>query len=323
MRDVVELVDVDPGAIRPVEKTQASDAHSKILDGVLPSDDDENDRAASVVSRRDLRPPLDAFVLSDVLARDECAALVRCADAASYSFWNASASSRAFRDSDTVEVTSAKCANALWRRLRAHVVPTVAIDASHPLHESGVEGEWVAIGVNPHVLFNKYKPNGHFSPHTDGATIVDLNTRSLYSVLVYLNACDDGGGTALFAPPPGTTTGKFLPPTADGGGKYRWPEAWRADEAPCSPGTALIFRQDIPHEGVPVGEGCEKILIRTDVMYERRAKVFDDDEGREAYRLHVDAQAAEAREDHMEAMRLYRHCARLSPAYAAFAGISS
>ena len=34
--------------------------------------------------------------------------------------------------------------------------------------------------------------------------------------------------------------------------------------APVEPGTALVFRQDTSHEGVPVGPGNQKIILRTD-----------------------------------------------------------
>ena len=47
----------------------------------------------------------------------------------------------------------------------------------------------MAVGLNPNMLFNRYHPSGHFSPHTDGYTIVDFNTRSMYSALFYLNDC--------------------------------------------------------------------------------------------------------------------------------------
>jgi hypothetical protein len=33
-------------------------------------------------------------------------------------------------------------------------------------------------------------------------------------------------------------------------------------------GAALIFAQNLPHEGEPVDEGCTKYIIRTDAMYE-------------------------------------------------------
>ena len=44
-------------------------------------------------------------------------------------------------------------------------------------------------GLNPTLLFGRYKSGGHFAPHTDGNTIIDFNHRSLRSVIIYLSDC--------------------------------------------------------------------------------------------------------------------------------------
>jgi leukotriene-A4 hydrolase len=316
-----DLVDVDPGAIRPVEKIQANESHGRVLDACLAPRD-------QVLSRRELKAPLDACILSGVLSAEECASLRQCAQDAEYTFWNASATSTAFRDADTVEITSHAVANELWARVKTLITPEVTIVPGDKFHEAGLDGKWTACGINPHLLFNHYKSGGHFSPHTDGATIMGMNHRSLYSVLIYLNECEVGGGTALFAQPPEASLGKFLVEKRRDASaeleteKYRWPEEWCVDVAPVAPGTALVFSQNTAHEGVPVGEAHEKILIRTDVMYRRSPPVFEDALGEKAFELHRDAQTAEAAGDHMGAMRLYRHCRRLCPAYADFVGLA-
>ena len=329
------LVDVDPGAIRPVEKTQADERHGRVLDACLSPRDPRH-----VPTKRNLPAPLDACILSNVVSPDECDALRRCAHAAEYTFWNAAATSTAFRDADTVEITSQSVAEELWNRVKTLVTPVVQIVPGDKFHEAGLDGTWIACGINPHLLFNRYKPGGHFSPHTDGATVVDMNHRSLYSVLLYLNECKQGGGTALFAPPADASLGKFLvqstenksdetngtthaeSTSATSSKKYRWPDEWCVDVAPVETGTALLFSQDTAHEGVPVGVGHEKIIIRTDVMYRRMPCAFDDNVGRAAFGLHRDAQTSEGKGDHMAAMRLYRHCRRLCPEYADFVGLA-
>ena len=215
-------------------------------------------------------------------------------------------------------MVSTRAAEELWRRLRAHVTPEITIEREDETHGAGATGKWVARGINAHLLFNRYEQGGHFSPHTDGATVVDFNTRSMYSVLVYLNDCADGGETVMFAPPKECEPSKFI---RDDDSRYRWPREWIADAAPARRGSALVFRQDIPHEGAPVGPGAVKLIIRTDVMYERDPPAFADEVGLRAYALHRDAVRAEADGDAMEAMRLFRHCRRLCPEYADFVGI--
>jgi len=349
------FVEANARAVTPVEKTQASASARVAFDAALCARGDEDVASAvgggettssttpiqplsssssSLSSRasvlRRCAPPLDAFILRDVVSASECAALIAAAEAAGYSFWNdpttsvaASAGTAAgkraeFRNADTVEVHSQAIARELWARIKPFVREREVIDDAHPLSEPGVRGAWRARGVNDHLLFNKYDSTGHFSPHTDGATVVDFNTRSLYSVLVYLNDCDDGGETSMFAPPEEAARNKFV---LDGDNRYRWPAEWIVDAAPVCAGTALIFRQEIPHEGAPVGVGRTKLLIRTDVMYEREVRLFDDAVGLEAYKLHQDAMKLEANGDAMGAMRLFRHCRRLCPAYADAVGI--
>lgn len=52
--------------------------------------------------------------------------------------------------------------------------------------------------------------------------------------------------------------------------------------------------QDLPHEGEPVGEGGTKVVLRMDVMYERRPRVCNGPHDREAYRLYKEAELLEA-----------------------------
>jgi leukotriene-A4 hydrolase len=264
------FVDVDQRSVTPVDKrASASEDAQALFDTALKSGNALSSLTTDVTVRT-CAAPLDAFIVRGCVAEDECEALMRAAERAGYSFWSAEEAEDAraatagtsddagdgdrrgsnFRNADTVEVHSTTIADELWRRLRAHVEKEVIVDASHPLAEPGTEGKWVACGVNDHLLFNRYDASGHFSPHTDGATIRDFNCRSLYSVLVYLNDCERGGETSLFAPPPDAAPNKFI---LDASNRYRWPKEWIVDAAPVERGSVLVFRQDIPHEGAPRG----------------------------------------------------------------------
>ena len=76
-------------------------------------------------------------------------------------------------------------------------------------------------------------------------------------------------------------------------------------------GAALIFAQNLPHEGEPVDEGCTKYIIRTDVMYERVDKRCDSSVHREAYKLFREAKLAEADKECDRAMKMYARCTRM------------
>lgn len=72
---------------------------------------------------------------------------------------------------------------------------SITSNASNPVYEFELSAPF------RHQMFlfceRRYKPGGHFSPHTDGYTIWDFNRRSFYSCLLYLNTCGGGGATRM------------------------------------------------------------------------------------------------------------------------------
>lgn len=240
----------------------------------------------------------EAFIAEHLLSVEECRDLCLAAEAMGYSFWSPDPQQRDFRNADTVEVVHPRLAALIWGRLQSLVPPVIHLVPGDDRCETGAEGEWVATGCGEHLLFARYRPAGHFSPHTDGYTVVDFNCRSLYSVVVYLTDCAVGGGTALLRCREG-----YL---RDADGRYRWPADSVVDRAPCRAGSALVFFQDLPHEGEPVGEGGTKVVLRMDVMYERRPRVCDGPHDREGYRLYKEAELLEADGNATEAALLFR-----------------
>jgi len=94
------------------------------------------------------------------------------------------------------------------------------------------------------------------------------------------------------------------------------------DTAPVVTGSALVFHQDIPHEGGPVGPTSQKFIIRTDVMFTRTPPLCDTAPGRAAYAQMCLAEACELSGDAMAAARLYREAARTSPELAQLFGFA-
>ena len=296
------------------------------------------------VTRRQCEGGLDAFILSNVLTPDECDALVARAEALrdpGFAFWDPDARRADFRSADTVEVGSEELAARLWARIKGAAAVGANADAAITPEQSRwereLDGAWRAYGVNADMLFARYRGGGHFSPHTDGFNVVDFDRRSLYSVIVYLNDCHDGGQTNLLklADTEGADGAVGRDSDAatfrrDGEGRFRSRDCQFVDACPVRKGTALLFFQDVVHEGEPVGDGAEheKYIIRTDLMFARHPKVVATDRDREAYALLLRAQAleradgAEGRKARLdEAVRLYKRVIRLSPKLADVYGL--
>ena len=299
-------------SVKPIEKEQSQNTELLDLNAVIRLGEGAG---GELVEKRQV-PDMDAFVLENVLSAEQCEELRRRSEAAGYTFWNANAK-KDFRSAFTVEVQSPELAEHIWDRIKDHVVKKVVITKEDERRwMRDVEGEWVAYGVNPSLVLARYRDGGHFSPHTDGYTIIDFNRRSLYSLLLYLNDCPSGGATRLFSPESCSQT--F---SVDDGGRFRWSEDSVVHSCPCLEGTSLAFYQDIPHEGEPVyASDAEKYIIRTDIMYARKDTICDTPKDREAYKLFREAELLEADGDCEMAAKLFRRSLKMSPDLAAVMG---
>lgn len=278
---------------------------------VDPSKDESGSATTLKIKKRVLKRPLQGFVLSSVLSKKECEGLLRGAAAGGrkFTFWNPDELDRTdTRNVDTIEVRDAGVAGEIWRRVRHLVAEKINIPAENDDWEYGLEGTWQACGINPRLLFGRYGEEGHFSPHTDGHVIIDFNHRSMYSVIIYLNDCKQGGSTQLMIP----DKEKRYKFEKDKKGRYRLDPALVADRALPRAGNFLAFSQHLMHEGEPVGPGCVKYIIRTDVMYERIPPVCDGPDDLKAYQCFLDAGEAEGAKDYYRAGRLYSQVSRLS-----------
>ncbi|EGD72119.1 hypothetical protein PTSG_00137 [Salpingoeca rosetta] len=308
----------DLSNVRPVTKQTFELDLTHLLDGSDESggEDGAQDAHQQHVGREDIQGD-DAFILKPVLSQGECERLVQETERLTYTFWNQANDTTTYRNADTVEVLDPKLAEAIWQRIKHLVLERITITRDQDRWEAGFEGTWKAVGVNEHLLFARYHEGGHFSPHTDGYTIVDFNKRSLFTLLLYLNDCEEGGscGTQLFKK---TDTREYV---VDAAGRFRWEDAMKLGRAPPSMGTALAFYQDMPHEGEPVGKGSVKYIIRTDVMYAREDPICDEPKDREAYRLFREAEEVESSGDAMGALKLFQRAAKMSPALADVLGL--
>jgi hypothetical protein len=93
-----------------------------------------------------------------------------------------------FRTAFTCETNVPHLGNLLFERMKPFMPLNKSfVDEDDENYELDLQGEWECSEVNPTWLFARYLNGGHFSPHTDGTTTFDFNSRTMYTILVYLN----------------------------------------------------------------------------------------------------------------------------------------
>jgi len=249
----------------------------------------------------------DAFVLDNVLTPEECQALIKQANG-HWSFWDDSDQPRVtFRNAYTIEVAHEEMADLIWQRIGHLVNPSLRFeDEDDERFEVDIEGAWVPYGINSRLLLSKYNEGGHFSPHTDGTTVVDFNRRTFYSSVLFLNESPWGGHTRIYD---NEQMRRDLVP--DDEGRLTGDPSLILEAVPPKVGRMLIFYHRLMHEGVPA---AEKYIIRTDVLYRRTPEQCTAPEDVEAFKLYEEAQLRAEKGDTVEAAALFRRAFKLSDA---------
>lgn len=315
-------------AILPGTKIALRDVHTKPFDMCL--DHKQTFTPSPSINAKVALPDSDDIIyLDNALTAKECTDLCKEVDASSaLSFWSPAGrdndQARAFRDADTIEVQSPTLAQQLWERIKSYLPSNlnpesdqskISIQEEYDADgnvdcrwERELVGTWIPCGLNHDLLFAKYPPGGSFAPHTDGRAIHDFNTRSFYSVIIFLNDLPDncGGGTRFYAKKAlqnltESPTGQW---TAD-------PSLVTVDVSPQA-GRILIFEQSHVHEGVPPLGGC-KYIIRSDVMFRRLIPLCDTPQDKIAYEMYRSAEQLAENGDPDAAVQLFRKALKLSP----------
>lgn len=270
----------------------------------------------------------DCIVLENVLTHEECDLLVQACEKVGYSFWHqkdhndvdgeakCDEASKAVRVVDTIEANFPHLSAKLYERVSRVVnldPKTFAPDMANAddLYERDIEGTWVPHALSENLLFGRYHPGGHFMPHVDGSTIVDLNTRSFYTLLIYLNDVPQGGETFVFS---GEQCRVMYLDQEDH--KYRGSAAQRVGAVHPRKGSAAFFYYSLLHEGAPVREGT-KYICRADLLYRRTPAIFTSEVDIKAFDLYQEARLAESSGDAQRACQLFRRVGKLSKGVAA------
>lgn len=155
-------------------------------------------------------------------------------------------------------------ADFLWERIRGlKDLNELMVDV-----EADNDSLWRAVGINPLLRFIRYREKGSLVPHYDSSYIESDTKKTLKTLVLYIRQSDQGGATRFIIDP-----NENLSPTEN---TYSdWERFAKTSEIKASadpvPGRGLIFNHRTLHdsEPVPPGSSTDKIILRTDIFYER------------------------------------------------------
>lgn len=175
-------------------------------------------------------PPVeDVWYVDDVLGAEECTTLIAQLEAGA---WGAMHPGPQVVGSDGRSVE--RCAQ---ERHDARLALRLYMRISDHLPEHLEQGE--LMGLRPNLRFVRYRAGDRSAVHADPVEHVGPQMRSALTLLMFLNDDFDGGYT-------------------------EFPELPRVVEPRT--GRALVFPQDLAHQGMPVSGGT-KYVLRCDVFY--------------------------------------------------------
>jgi WD40 repeat protein len=208
-------------------------------------------------------------VFDDFLSREECQELIALAEARGF---NSAAANYppTYRNNDRLVLDDPALAGRFHGRLQKLAPPEIA--------------GWRLDSVNERLRFCRYSANQQFSIHQDGVHHRGPDCRSMLTFMIYLTDGSEftGGDTEFFAAGPRAARAEVL-------SRVR-PKA----------GRLILFDHALWHAGAVVTSGT-KYIVRSDVLYRRKAPGSSDTTGHQGYvwtlaRLGVDRFASGGRD---------------------------
>lgn len=156
----------------------------------------------------------------------------------------------------------------LYDRL-APALPATRTFDTHAATDWDGHATWRPVGINPLLRFIRYDHGGLLVPHYDAPyDHGDGRHRTLMTVVLYLrHTADPASGQTRFIADPQASLPLTQRDHAD------WDRYARPEEitgaVPAVPGDALLFDHRILHDCAPVTGDGQKIILRTDVVFEK------------------------------------------------------
>lgn len=164
-------------------------------------------------------------------------------------------------------------ARTLWNRIGASLGSPRIMDASTPTDWDDTP-VWRAVGINPLLRLIRYRREGALIPHYDAPFVYHEGKRTLASVILYLDTGGGEGGATRFVRDPQSHLPIGERDLED------WPRFAEPDEilhaVQASAGDCLVFDHRLLHDAEAYTGSGQKVILRTDVIFERCGTVPSD-----------------------------------------------
>ncbi|KAH8584975.1 prolyl 4-hydroxylase alpha subunit [Cryptosporidium sp. chipmunk genotype I] len=254
-----------------------------------------------------------AEIWDDVFSEDECKAIISSLEkSGEFSFWNpGNSAKKTYRNVDTIEGNMRVLSKFIWERVKnIFTFHEFEITENDSYSEEDNIGKWKSIGIYEKMFFGRYSDGGHFGPHTDCSVCIDTNTRTLWTVLLYLNTIpEEGGGATSFVDESQKTQKRFV----DEFGRERTNPNNVITKVQPKAGRMVIFFIADMHEGEPLCSGYTKYILRTDILYKRVDPILTSEADQKAYVLWLKGKDLTYRGNLDEAKEIFRKVSEISP----------
>jgi len=187
-----------------------------------------------------------AFTVDNFLSNKECESILHRLEGHTFqkAVINQKTLDTNIRNNSRTYIEDPKFVNKIWSKLKnIGIIP-----------KTMTNGVFTLNGLYKHIIFYKYNRGEYFREHYDDEK-KDLNKKSFFTVLIYLNNDFEGGETTFIHHK-----------------KIKYKKKWK-DEVTLTPvipqkGKLLVFKHNILHEGSILKSGI-KYILRCDIMYEK------------------------------------------------------
>eukprot|EP01083_Nonionella_stella_P034919 95465_1 len=213
-------------------------------------------------------PKVKLFTINNILTPSDCDSLVRLTSDIGYGpivFEYP----EDYRKCERVICKSFDLASIIWNKILPYFTRH-DIEDLRP-YGFGNEGIWRPTHINEAIRFTRYRNGDFFKPHRDGGYTASNLSRSVYTIMIYLNDNRDfdGGDTVFYSLKKDKDSGD--PSQADL--FLNDNDISDAIEVSISPvqGMCVIFNHDVWHKGCQVQTANAdkyKFILRSDIMFE-------------------------------------------------------